>query len=130
MNQVRAVLNYATSVIDPKKILMGVVLYGYNWEIPWRKGRLASSVSNNEAQNLALNEQVPIQWDEPSASPYFEYTEEGQKHIVWFEDALSVAAKFNLIYDYNLRGVTYWVLPNDFPQNWYLLHDTFDIKKV
>lgn len=30
VNQIRAVLDYATSVIDPNKILMGFSLYGYD----------------------------------------------------------------------------------------------------
>lgn len=130
INQVRAVLKYATSVIPSNKILMGVPLYGYDWELPFQKGRLASSMSANGAQDLALERQVPIRWDNDSASPNFLYTVNNERHIVWFEDAMSVAAKFNLVFDFNLRGVSYWVLPNSFPQNWNLLNDVFEVRKI
>nr|WP_245577983.1 glycosyl hydrolase family 18 protein [Alicyclobacillus herbarius] len=129
INQVRAVLEYATSVIPSNKILMGIPLYGYDWRLPHQPGRLASGLSANAAQNLALERQVPIQWDHDAASPYFHYTVENERHIVWFEDAMSVAAKFNLVFEFDLRGVSYWVLPNSFPQNWNLLNDVFEIQK-
>ncbi|QQE77748.1 glycoside hydrolase [Alicyclobacillus sp. SO9] len=130
INQVKAVLDYATSVMDSKKILLGLVLYGYDWQIPWQKGTLAKGMSCNKAQNLAIAKESPIEFEPQSASPKFDYVEGGQKHTVWYEDALSIAAKLNLLYEYNLRGVTYWVLPNKFPGNWNLLHDAFDIKTV
>ncbi|WAH38656.1 glycosyl hydrolase family 18 protein [Alicyclobacillus dauci] len=130
INQVRAVLEYATSVIPSNKILMGIPLYGYDWELPHQPGGLASGLSANDAQNLALERQVPILWDNESASPYFLYDVDNKRHIVWFEDAMSVAAKFNLIFDFDLRGISYWVLPNSFPQNWNLLNDVFEIRKL
>lgn len=132
IDQVRAVLKYATSVIPSNKILMGMSLYGYDWPLPFVKGTTrASGISNNEAQNLALREQVPIEWDAASASPFFRYTNQaGENHIVWFDDALSEAAKLQLIYDFTLRGATYWVLGNEFPQGWYLLKDSFEVKSL
>jgi spore germination protein len=131
LNQVRAVLEYATSVIPSEKILMGMALYGYDWPLPYPSGRRASGISNNSAQNLAIVQQVPIQWDVASQSPYFRYRRaDGTEHEVWFDDAMSVLIKFQLIYDMNLRGVSYWVLGNEFPQAWYLMADTFQIRKV
>ena len=35
INSVRAVINYAVSVIPAKKIMMGMPLYGYDWELPY-----------------------------------------------------------------------------------------------
>lgn len=132
IRQVRAVLDYATSVIPSNKILMGMSLYGYDWPQPFVKETTrAAGIDNNSAQNLAIREQVPIQWDAASASPNFRYTNQaGENHIVWFDDALSVAAKLQLVYDYNLRGVSYWVLGNEFPQGWYLLKDSFEVKRL
>lgn len=129
LNQVRAVLNYATSQMRPEKILMGMALYGYDWTLPYPSG-LASSLSNNSAQNLGILQQTPIQWDPAAASPWFRYRTASAQREVWFEDALSVAAKFQLVYELGLRGVSYWVLPNSFPQNWYLLGNSFVVKKV
>ena len=129
-DQVRAVLKYATSVIAPAKILLGMSLYGYDWEIPWQKGRLASGVSNNSAQNLAQEQQRPIEWDAKSASPYFRYQGTQGEREVWFDDALSAAVKMNLVYEFGLRGISYWVLGNSFPQNWHLIRESFEVKKL
>lgn len=112
IDQVKAVLRYATSVIPSSKILMGMSLYGYDWRLPYVKDQTrASGISNNSAQNLALREQVPILWDAKAASPYYRYrNQDGEDHIVWFDDAMSAAAKLQLVYDFNLRGVSYWVI--------------------
>ncbi len=130
IDKVRQVLDYATSVITPQKILMGMSLYGYDWTLPFVKGQKAAGISDNTAQNLAVTQQVPIEFDNQAASPFFKYQEGGEDHIVWFEDALSADMKFRLIEEYNLRGVSYWVLGNSFPQNWYLLADRFHVKKL
>ena len=53
----------------------------------------------------------------------------GQPHVVWFEDARSVEVKFNTVKAYGLRGVSYWVLGQEFPQNWALLRNRFNIRK-
>lgn len=37
--QVRKVLDYAVSVIPRNKIVMGAPLYGYDWTLPYKKGR-------------------------------------------------------------------------------------------
>ncbi|MCL6593388.1 MAG: LysM peptidoglycan-binding domain-containing protein, partial [Alicyclobacillus sp.] len=56
LDQVRAVLDYATSVIPPNKILMGMSLYGYDWPLPFPTAGRASGIANNSAQNLAIQE--------------------------------------------------------------------------
>ncbi len=129
INKVRQVLDYATSVIPSEKILMGMALYGYDWTVPFVQGQRAAGVSNNTAQNLAVTKQSPVQFDAESASPFFDYRQNSENHVVWFEDALSADMKFRLIEEYNLRGISYWVLGNSFPQNWYLLEDRFRITK-
>lgn len=131
VNQVRAVLEYATSVIDSRKILFGMSLYGYDWPLPFEQGKTkASGLSNNAAQNLAIAEQASIFWDPESASPYFDYEAAGVAHRVWFDDAQSAAIKLSLLDEYNLRGVSVWVLGNEFPQLWYILEDSYRITKL
>lgn len=42
-------------------------------------------------------------------APNFRYTDNaGKQHEVWFEDARSIQAKFDLIRELNLRGISYW----------------------
>ncbi|SFE17448.1 spore germination protein [Lentibacillus persicus] len=130
INKVRDVLDYAVTVIPRDKILMGVPLYGRDWEIPWVEGTFASTVSPKEAVQLAAANGVSIQYNETYQSPFFRYSDEsGQEHEVWFEDARSMQAKYDTVKEYGLRGVSYWALGTPFPQNWPVLQDNFTIRK-
>lgn len=131
LKNVKQVIDYALTEIPAHKILMGVPLYGYDWKLPYIKGgQLAQTLSPLRAVERAAQYKVNIQYDEPSESPYYNYTDaNGTEHVVWFEDARSVNAKYDLVKQYNLRGVSYWVLGNPFPQNWYVLNDHFRIQK-
>ena len=51
-------------------------------------------------------------------------------HEVWFEDARSIRAKLALIPEYGLRGVGYWNLMRDFPQNWRVLNALYRIREA
>ena len=131
INEVRRVLDYAVTAIPANKILMGTPLYGRDWKIPWVQGTFARTVSPQEAVHLAAKYGVAIQYDETYQSPFFRYTDEGgQKHEVWFEDARSMQAKFDTVKQYGLRGVSYWVLGNPFPQNWLVQEWNFKTRKL
>ncbi|XQY91941.1 glycosyl hydrolase family 18 protein [Metabacillus sp. HB246100] len=128
---VREVLEYAISEMPSRKIMMGQNLYGYDWTLPFVPGgQYAKAVSPQQAIQLASNNNVAIQYDQKSQAPHFNYTDEnGKEHKVWFEDARSIQAKFDLIKELNLRGISYWKLGLAFPQNWLLLSDNFIIEK-
>ncbi|QED45856.1 LysM peptidoglycan-binding domain-containing protein [Cytobacillus dafuensis] len=127
---VRRVLEYAITEIPSSKILMGQNLYGYDWTLPFVPGSVAKAVSPQQAIQLAAAHNVPIQYDSRSQAPFFNYTDnEGKKHEVWFEDARSIQAKFNLIKELKLRGMSYWKLGLSFPQNWLLITENFEVVK-
>jgi hypothetical protein len=132
LSEVRKVINYAVSVIPSKKILMGIPMYGYDWTLPYTPGgEFAESIGHQEAVNRARRYGAEIKFDERAQSPYFNYVdEEGRQHVVWFEDARSIQAKYKLVNEYDLRGVSYWTLSQPFPQNWYILNNMFEITKV
>ncbi|RDU36567.1 spore gernimation protein [Neobacillus piezotolerans] len=130
LNEIRRVLDYAVTVMPRDKIMMGFQLYARDWIIPHVQGKEAETYSPQEAVNRAIKYGAAIQYDVAAASPYFRYTDEqGRRHEVWFEDARSAQAKFDLVKQYNLRGISYWVLGYPFSQNWVLLADTFTIRK-
>lgn len=131
IDEVKRVLDFATSVIPKEKILLGAPLYGYDWTLPYeRGGQWAKTLDPQKALAKAAQYGATIMYDPKSQAPYYNYYDEsGRKHVVWFEDARSIQAKFNLVKEYGLKGIFYWVLGNDFPQNWLLLNDNFKIRK-
>ncbi len=132
INQVKRVLDYAVSVIPANKILMGMPLYGYDWTLPYVSGGpFARRVSPQQAISTAARYGANIEYDRQAQSPFFYYYDDrGTRHIVWFEDARSVQSKFLTVVQYGLRGVSYWVLGQSFPQNWAVLDNMFNIVKV
>ena len=130
--QVRAVLNYAVSVIEREKVYLGVPLYGYDWPLPYVRGTTrAESISSQYAIELALANRAEILYDEAAQSPYFYYTSPaGERHVVWFEDARSIEAKLRLVSEYGLTGVGYWSLMRAMPQNWTVLHALYDVETL
>lgn len=131
LSEVKKVLDYATTVIPPEKILMGIPNYGYDWELPWEQGDRASTISNLSAIDRAISEGTFIKFDEKAKSPYYNYYDsEGIKHVVWFEDARSIVEKLLLVDIYDLAGVSYWTIGSYFPQNWLILDSMYDIAKI
>lgn len=130
LNQVRRVVEYAVSVIPPEKINLGIPNYGYDWILPYQRGTSrATAISLQTAVQLAIDNDVPIEFDPVAMSPHFNYTKDGLAHEVWFEDVRSLREKFDLIAEYGLRGAGYWQIMTLFRPNWILLADTFQIEK-
>ncbi|MCY9005526.1 glycoside hydrolase family 18 protein [Peribacillus frigoritolerans] len=127
---VRDVLEYAVTDIPSNKILMGQNLYGYDWTLPFVQGSTAKAVSPQQAIQIAADNDVSIEYDETAQAPHFNYTDiEDRQHEVWFEDARSIQAKFDLLKELNLRGMSYWKLGLAFPQNWLLISDNFNVRR-
>lgn len=131
INEVERVINYALTEMPANKIMMGQNLYGYDWTLPFVEGgEYARAVSPQRAVELARDYNVVIQFDYTAQAPHFNYVDdEGSAHKVWFEDARSIQAKFNLMKRLNLRGISYWKLGFAFPQNWLLIEENFNVVK-
>lgn len=130
INEMRRVVEYALTEIPANKILLGFELYARDWLLPHVKGQEAETFSPQQALNRAIEYGATIQFDQTAQSPFYRYVDEqGRNHEVWFEDARSAQAKFDLVKQYNLRGISYWALGFPFPQNWVLLNENFSIIK-
>ena len=107
---VRRVVEFALTQMDAAKILLGFPNYAYDWTLPFTAGATrAQSIGNEAAPLLAAQYGAEIQFDTQSQTPYFTYLDEaGQPHEVWFEDARSAQAKFDLLSEYGLLGLGYW----------------------
>lgn len=131
INMVRRVVNYAVSEIPKDKISLGIPNYGYDWPLPFERGvTRARTISNLEAVRMAIDFGVEIRFDTTAMSPYFRYWQYGVQHEVWFEDARSIKAKFDLIKEYGLAGAGYWQLMNFFRANWLMMEELFTVERA
>lgn len=132
INNMRRVLQYGVSVVDPGKIWMGIPNYAYDWPLPFVKGETAAeSISNQEAIERAVRYGVEIQFDEVSQSPFYNYrTAEGVDHVVWFDDVRSMNAKLRLINELGLNGGGIWQIMNFFPGLWLAADSIYSIVKL
>lgn len=129
LNMVRQVVEYALTRIPAEKINLGIPNYGYDWTLPFVQGESrARTIGNVQAVQIAADNYAEILFDETAQSPYFRYVKDGKEHEVWFEDVRSMQAKFNLVEEYNLRGMGYWQIMRLFRANWLLLADRFWIQ--
>ncbi len=129
IQNVRRVVDYALTRVSRDKIFLGIPTYGYDWTLPYERGNPgAPSLSPVEAVSLARQYGAEIQFDETSKSPWFRYTDDnGNLHEVWFEDARSIQAKLDLAREYGLLGLGYWNSMREFPQNWVVLSNEYNI---
>lgn len=104
---VQSVLNYTISVVPPRKVILGIPGYGYDWG-----GSGAVALSYGQAQGLEE------QYTHQSGQNHFVYVQDGQTHSVWFEDTQSLLSKINLVSGYELRGIALWRLGIEDPKIW------------
>ncbi len=131
LDKVRQVMEYAASVIPPEKLLMGIPNYAYDWTLPYVRGSAADALTNNEAVELARQVGAEIEYDNTAQTPFFNYYDgAGRQHIVWFEDARSVAAKLQLVRDLNIAGVSIWTVMSFYKPMMSVIDGMFDITKL
>lgn len=125
------VVDYALTRIPREKILLGISNYGYDFILPYVQGvSRATSVSTRRAFDLASNYGAEIFFDSVALAPYFDYTENGNVHRVWFEDVRSISARLNLMADRGLRGALWWNLNRENNQSLVAINSLIDIKSL
>lgn len=94
------VVSYASSVIPANKVIVGLPLYGYDWQ-----GNRGKGVVYEEAIALARANNATIQRD-AHGEPWFTYGD----HTVFFQDATSYARKVQHVTSKhpNIGGFAHW----------------------
>lgn len=57
-------------------------------------------------------------YEEETASTYFNFAEENQEHMVWFEDERSLQKKTSLTNTYSIAGVSVYALGHESESFW------------
>ena len=119
---VTTVLAYATSVVAPAKIDVGVPLYGYDWPVdaaqPDGYGT-ATSLTHQQAEALRAQYRAARQYSATDAAPWFGYTAaDGVRHVVWYNDVDATRAKTSLVGRFGLHGLAFWAVGSDDVRQW------------
>lgn len=104
---VRSVLTYTISVVPPRKVILGIPGYGYDWS-----GEGAVALTFQQAQALKH------EYDPATAANHFQYVQNGALHSVWFENTASLLGKVSLVSGFELRGIALWRLGIEDPKIW------------
>lgn len=131
VDNLEVMLSYIITLIDSKKILLGLPNFGLHWILPHVPGGAAEMISNVEAMEQAERVGAKIQFDVTSQSPFYRYTNgAGIIHEVWFDDVRSTRAKLELVNQFELAGISIWTIMNPFPAGTQMLDEMFTVFKI
>jgi spore germination protein len=127
--------DYVINYIPPEKIIRGITVFGYDWQLPFTVGTTRGNALSYEAViALAVEEDVVIQYDQSSAAPYFLYNVNNlnniANHIVWFKDSRSFNYTLSIISDYGFQGLGAWTVMQFFAQLWVVINSQYEIIKI
>ena len=113
-------IKYALSYVPPKKLILSLAAYGYDW---CAKGSGAEPLGTGQAVARAAKYSSRVLWDRDSCTSYFEYYKDGCRHQVFFEDSKSAAFKVALAKKHKLTGIAYWRLGYENPNYFKVLNN-------
>ncbi|KAM6217078.1 di-N-acetylchitobiase [Rhynchocyon petersi] len=119
--------DYIKIDINPKKLVMGVPWYGYDYiclhlseddvctiaKVPFR-GAPCSDAAGRQVPYKVIMKQVNSsisgrQWNEDQQAPYYNYKDSsGRFHQVWYDDPQSISLKAAYVQKRGLRGIGMW----------------------
>jgi spore germination protein YaaH/flagellar hook assembly protein FlgD len=119
-----------TSLVSPSRVILGIPWYGRAWSTASASPRSANrsgakfgySTAVNYANIPALVAKYGRRWDPVEQSPYIAYQRQNCTSTygcvtswrqVWYDDAASMALRYQLVNDYGLRGAGMWALGYD-----------------
>ena len=108
LDWVEKAVSFTASVVDSGKISMGIPAYGYDWNLAQKKAN--TQIAWRDIAPLLARTRTSAFWDPAASSPHFSYSQNGEKHVVWYEDAKSLGLKFALVAKYHLAGISIWAL--------------------
>jgi spore germination protein len=118
-NDVVESIKLATQIIPSQKIILGIPLYGYEWETlsygpesPVIPGTGKTATSTRVTELLQECQDCIKGRDELTGSPFLILPPSDDSHIqqIYYEDQESLQQKLELARQYHLGGVAFWAM--------------------
>lgn len=104
--------------VGKQKLIVALGAYGYDWNLSKPKEG-AESLSFADAMLLAEDQGAEIAIDKTAVNPTFSYkAENGDRHEVWFLDAVTAWNQYALARREAVRGIGLWRLGMEDPGMW------------
>ncbi len=114
---IQDVLTYATSRFPASRLLLGIGLYGYNWDTTAKS--TATSARFDQVAAFLAKPGATGGYDETDQAPWVKYVDDQQhQHELWYENAKSFGAKIQLMINDQLAGFGVWRLGQEDPAVW------------
>ncbi|NTV62076.1 MAG: glycoside hydrolase [Oscillochloris sp.] len=116
---ISSVTEYARSVVDPAKVLLGVHFYGYDWP----PNGSATPRPWSTIQEIIDEQGATVNFMESNANgrveeSYFSYRTSQGTRQVWFMTKTGLASKIQTVQDLDLAGIAIWQLGYEKPEYW------------
>lgn len=109
--------------VPAEKVINGIPFYTRIWNTD-SSGRVTSEACGmNAADNFINSSGMEVTWNETCGQNYAELNSDTGLYQIWLEDEQSIAAKMNLIRNYNLAGVAAWKLGFERPSIWQVIKE-------
>jgi spore germination protein YaaH len=104
-----------TKHVKPSQLILGVPLYGYQWQITDAQSKhtypkSAKAIYLKDIPSLLARFNAQTFWDPTSLSPYATFTNQEKQYYLAFENPQSLSYKRSLATQLQLAGVAYWAL--------------------
>jgi len=126
-------LDYALKVVPPRKLALGIPLYGYHWFTgtpikptpPDKSGDkpnpTADYISTDDALDLAKAYGAHMEWDPLDRTAWLYFYRDDEREWIFYTDARTFKERYGLVKDRGLHGFASWVLGTEDAGIWDLL---------
>lgn len=107
------VLNHALSLVPAEKISLGVPLYYWLWNDT--KGKLVEIGGYQGILGAFKKHYLVTHWSKTENAPYLTWRSYYNNYILWYENAMSIEKKLELVTKNKLHGFSAWALGLEVP---------------
>jgi spore germination protein YaaH len=134
---VQEVGEYARTVVDPAKVVIGVPFYGYNWPA---NGGDAVGQTWDMINDIIQTYRLEVNLKESDTrglvqENWISYNGSEGRRVVWFSTSSGLDAKLKLVQELDLAGIAIWRLGGEDPRSWEvirtrLVQDPFESQRM